>query len=281
MLKNTYLILICTFCFINSINGQLRTPALSPSATITQTVGLTDIRIEYSRPSLRGRNLFGVEGIIPFNEFWRTGANTATKITIGDDILINNKPLKKGTYSILTKPSSTSWDIYFYTYESGNWNSYVTKEPILSITQNSQKVTDKVETFSIALEELTIHSSKLVFTWENTKVSIPIHIKNEEKIVSNIKKTLSGPSNIDYFRSALYLHEAQLDLNTALEYIQKVTKDENPRFFQVYREALILKDLGRKKEALTAAKKSLELSENSKNKDFIRLNQKLIKSLSE
>ncbi|OED37812.1 hypothetical protein AB832_04895 [Flavobacteriaceae bacterium (ex Bugula neritina AB1)] len=281
MLKNTYIILVLTVCYINSINGQLRTPALSPSAKIIQTVGLTDIQIEYSRPSLRGRTLFGTEGIIPFNEFWRTGANAATKITIGDDILINNQVLKKGTYSILTKPNNTSWGIYFYRYESGNWNTYVTKEPTVSITQRSQKITDKVETFTIALEELSMNSSKLTFSWENTKVSIPMLIKNEEKVLSNIKKVLSGPSDFDYFRSALYLHEAQLDLETALEYIQKVTQSENPRFFQVYREALILQDLGRKKEAITVAKKSLELSKKSKNGDFIRLNQKLIKRLSE
>ncbi|MDY8137019.1 DUF2911 domain-containing protein [Aquimarina sp. 2201CG5-10] len=280
MLKIIFILLLYILSFINPINAQLRTPALSPNAKIIQTIGLSDIQIEYSRPSLRGRALFGEEGILPFKKFWRTGANAATKIIFQEDVTIANKPLKKGSYSILTIPDNSQWKINFYNYESSNWNTYVTKEPVITIAVNSLKVTEKLESFTISFDGLSMNSTNLLFTWDTTQVSIPVIINNTDKVLQNIEHTLSGPSDNDYFRSAVYLHEAKLDLNKALEYIQKVTKGDSPRFFQVYREAIILRDLNRNEEAIVAAQKSLKLSQKSNNKDFIRLNQKLIKKLS-
>ncbi len=281
-MKNKLYILLALAVFItSSVKAQLRTPALSPAATVIQTVGLTEIKIEYSRPHVRNRIIFGDQGIVPYGEFWRTGANAATKITFSDPIMIANKALKKGSYTLLTKPGSSIWTVYFYPYESSNWNSYATKSPVLSIEIEAQKNNLKTESFTIALNNVTMDSTTLDFIWENTSISIPIVTQNKDKILQNIKKVLSGPSDSEYFRAALYLHETKQDLTNALNYVQKVTKGPNPRFFQVYREALILKDLNRKKEALMVAQKSLELSQKSKNKDFVRLNQKLIKSLSQ
>ncbi len=280
MSKNIIITLVFVIGFNTAIFSQVRTPALSSSAKIIQTVGLTDIEIQYSRPSTKGRKIFGEDGLIPFDKFWRTGANSATKIIFNDDITIGGKTLKKGAYTILTKPGATSWDIYFYPYETGNWSSYVEKKPIAIITSNNQKMVDNVETFTISLENISMTSALLTIKWENTKVSIPIGVQIHEKVMKSIKTVLNGPSDNDYFQAALYMHEAKVDLEKALMYIQKVTNGNTPRFFHVYREALILTDLDRKTEAITSAKKSLELSKKAGNEDFVRLNQKLIKQLS-
>ncbi|MBP2831127.1 DUF2911 domain-containing protein [Aquimarina sp. U1-2] len=275
-----YKVLFMSIMMVITANAQLRVPALSPSSKTIQTVGLTEIEIEYSRPSKRDRTIFGEDGIIPYGELWRTGANAATKITFSDDLLISETPIKKGSYAILTKPGKNSWDLYVYSYESQNWSTYVDRTPIASFTIDRIKSNQVVETFLMYIDQITLNSAQLIFTWDTTKIVLPLKFMTHEKTMAAIYKTLSGPSTFDYFQAALYLHEAQEDLEKALTYIQKATKNENALFFQVYREALILADLDRKTEAILAAKRSLALSKKAKNKDFIRLNEKNIKEWS-
>ncbi|MBQ4818982.1 DUF2911 domain-containing protein [Aquimarina sp. MMG016] len=276
MKRNLYLLISCIIIFSNPIIGQLQIPALSPSSRTIQTVGLTSIEIEYSRPSKRERTIFGKGGLLPNGEIWRTGANAATKITFSDNIKIFDTTLEKGSYTILTKPDTASWEVYFYTYESSNWNSYVNSKPIARFTANINSLKDTMETFMIYIDQISLDSAQLVFAWENSKVMLPLKVEVHNKTMANIEKTLSGPTSFDYFQVALYLHEVGKDLDKALIYIQKATKSKNPLFFQVYREALILADLGRKTEAIGVAKQSLELSKKARNKDFIRLNEKFI-----
>lgn len=280
MLQNIKLALLCTVSAITLTFGQVQTPASSPAAKVFQTVGLTDIEIQYSRPSTKGRTIFGKDGLLPLEKIWRTGANAASKITFSDEVTIAGKVLKEGSYAILTKPGVNSWNVYFYAYHSGNWNSYVKEKPTATVTINSTKTADMVETFTIGVDQISMNSAQLVFAWENTKVSIPLQVKVKERVMKNIQQALAGPTANDYFRAASYMHDAGEDLNQALIYIQKATNGDNPRFFQVRREALILADLGRKKEAINAAKKSLELSKKAGNEDFVRLNEKSIKEWS-
>ncbi len=265
---------------VSTVSAQLTVPALSPMSKTTQPVGLTEIEIEYSRPSKRNRTIFGENGIIPYNELWRTGANAATKITFTADVTIFETSIKKGSYAILTKPGKNSWEIYFYTYTFGNWNTYLDQAPIASFTTKYIKLNEALETFLIYMDQITLDSAQLVFAWDQVKIAVPIKFDTHKKTMASIEKTITGPTDFDYFQAALYLHEAQRDLDKALIYIQKATRGKNPLFFQVYREALILADLDRKTEAITAAKKSLELSKKAKNKDFIRLNEKNIKKWS-
>jgi len=265
---------------IVTVHAQLTVPALSPSSKTIQTVGLTEIEIQYFRPSKRDRIIFGENGIIPYNELWRTGANAATKITFSDDITIFKTPIKKGSYAILTKPGKSNWEVYFYTYTSGNWNSYVNLEPIASFSAKNIKTNDVIETLLIYIDQITLDSSQLVFSWDRSKIIVPLKFDTHKKTMASIEKTISGPTDFEYFQVALYLHEAQKDLAKALEYIQKVTKNKNALFFQVYRESLILADLNRKTEAIVAAKRSLELSKKAGNKDLVRLNERNIKKWS-
>ena len=82
---------LTAFSFMNSANAQIKTPSPSPKASITQAFGLSDISLEYSRPSAKGRTIFSENGLVPFNKVWRTGANQATKITFGDDVTVEGK----------------------------------------------------------------------------------------------------------------------------------------------------------------------------------------------
>lgn len=260
--------------------AQIQLPALSPAIEIVQKIGLTTVTLSYSRPSLRGRDLFGAEGILAFGAKWRTGANATTKIELSKDIEINGKPLSKGTYTLLTTPQAGTCTFHFYPYEQLPYTYFLEQEAMLEITVATQETDYAVETLLLYFDAIGLSSANFVLHWANYRVEIPVKVNEHQAIISNIDRVLAGPSAFNYFQAALYLHETQTDLPLALTYIQKATQDANALFFQVYREALILRDLNRKEEALDAARRSVELSEKAGNADFVRLGKQMIEDLS-
>ena len=271
---------ICTVAlvafFATTSTAQIKTPAPSPSATLTQAIGLSDITIEYSRPSVKGRTIFAADGLVPYGKVWRTGANQATKISFGADVNVGGKDLKKGDYAILSIPSADSWAVHFYPYESGSWNSYVEKTPTVIATAKAEQFPISVESFSISIEDITDDSGELVFFWSNTAATLPLKFDVQGKVMAAIDKTLAGPTAGDYYAAGNYLLSIDKDLDKALMYVQKATKGENPRFWQVRREALILGKLGKVKEAIAAAKLSKDLAMKAGNDDYVRMNEKSI-----
>ena len=262
---------------LSSIYGhaQIKLPAASPKATIQQTIGFTNITIAYSRPGKRNRILFGEKGLLPYGELWRTGANAATKLTFNTKIKINDISLNEGEYALLTIPGNKEWKINLYTYASTNWLSYASKEPLVSFSIPAVTSTEVKESFHIYFDNITLKSGTLILHWDTVKINIPVTTEIQDQALSNISKNLSGPSSLDYFQAAVYLHDTKTDLNKALEYIEKAVVSD-PLFFQIHRKALILHDLGRKEEAIIAAKASLDLAKKAKNNDFIRLNERFI-----
>ncbi len=259
--------------------AQLKTPSLSPLSKTEQSIGFTKVIVEYSRPSVRGRNVFGKLGLLPYNEVWRSGANAATKITFTKPVKIEGNVVNKGSYTILSYPDENFWKIKWYKYSSANWSKYVNKEPVFTVRVPVMNVSTSVETLEIHFNNVALNSAEMIIEWEKVRLEIPIKVNEKEQILKSIDKAISGPNNSDYFQAALYLHETKTDLNKALEYIQKVTKYDNALFFQVAREAMILKDLKKNKKAVLVAKRALELSVKAKNDDFIRLSNKIIREL--
>lgn len=272
----TYIITV--FLFVTTgLVAQLKIPSLSPSASLSQNIGLSTVEVHYARPSKKGRKIFG--NLLPYGELWRAGANTATKFSFSKAALLNGKRFEKGDYSILVIPNQNSWVINWYVYSSSNWNAYVEKTPIATFKIPVKHLEESIETLSIGFKNNTLNSADLVIGWDMLEVIIPIKVVEKQEIIASIEKTLSGPTNSDYFQAALYYHETNTDLNKALMYIQNVTASDKALFFQVTREALILKDLNRNKDAVKAAKRALLLSKKAKNKDFIKINKNLIKLL--
>lgn len=278
-----YRIIVCALLLVlgasQSTFAQLQIPALSPSGEITQTIGLTEISISYSRPSVKGRSIFGETGLIRTGDIWRTGANSATKLTLSDPIVIGSTKVEAGSYAMLTKPQKSKWELYLYPYESTNWSSYVDQVPVATIVGTSTSKAAAVETFTINIDAIELEKATLSLSWEHTVVSFPIQVEVQKRVMAKLDRVMEGPSQNDYFQAALFLHETNTDLHRALEYIQKVTRSEKALFFQVYREALILSDLRKTKQAIAAAQRSKALSEKAKNQDFVRLNNELLKKL--
>ncbi len=274
------IILLSTLCL--PTQAQIKRPDLSPTAIVKQELGLMEITIEYSRPSRKGRKVFsaGDDSLIPNGEYWRVGANSATKFTFSDSVSIAGNKLPAGEYTILCKPEADEWKMSWYRHESTTWTDYVEQTPLFTSLVKVEKTESTVETLEIAIRDIALSNGNLVLEWENTRLSVPIELNDDWKVIRSINQTLNGPRRSDYFQAALYLHESKGDLNTALEYIRKVTDAENARFFQVTREAMILRDLGRREESMKSAKRGLALSKEAENADFVRINNAILKELS-
>lgn len=280
-MKRQFILLLSFVVFMATaytVNAQISTPRPSPTAEFTQEVGLTKVTVNYSRPGVKGRTIFAADGLVPYGKIWRFGANSATKISFSDKVKIDGNEVAAGDYAVLATPSAEEWKISFYTYEGGSWGSYVEKEPVASVSAKVFSMPEpiNVETFTIGVGNITNTSAEIQVMWEKTYVAIPMKVYVDERVEKEIQRVLAGPSAGDYFAAATYYHEAGKDLNKALEWVQKATHVDEPRFWQVRREALILADLERYPEAIKAAKKSLELAQKAGNDDYVAMNKKSI-----
>jgi len=261
-----------------SIQAQISTPPASPKSKIEQVVGLTTINIEYSRPSMKGRTIFASNGLVPFDKMWRTGANQATKVSFSTDATVGGYDLKAGSYAVLSKPSASNWEFYFYNYDKSSWSSYLEAEPAATITVSPMASAQPVETFSIYISDLTSKSATLNIAWDKTVLPLKMMMDPDKAVMENIDAVLAGPTKGDYYSAATYYHTAGKSLPKALAWIEKATAGDNPRFWQVRRKALILADMGQMKKAVDAATESLNLAQEAGNEDYVRMNQKDIKA---
>lgn len=256
------------------LSAQIQTPAASPTVELKTKVGLTDVTLLYSRPSIKGRTVFSADktALVPFGTMWRTGANSATKISFSDDVTIGGTAVKKGDYAIFSTPGASEWKVMLFNYETTNAGGYGDKTAVATWTLKPQKVAEKVETFTIDINDQTMDKASINIIWENTKVSMPLSVDVEGKVKASIDRTLAGPSANDYYTAGAYYHDTKKDLNKALEWVQKANA-MSPQFWTLRKESLILADLGRKKEAIAVATKSLDEAKKANNQDYVRMNE--------
>lgn len=277
-MKNLLMIAL-VFVASFTVNAQIETPQPSPFSKVEQKVGLTDISLEYSRPNMRGRTIFG--DLVPFNKLWRTGANANTKITFSDDVMIGGKTVKAGSYSIFTKPSSTSWEVVFYdnVKEGGVPETLNESLVVARVNANIIKMPMNIETFTMTFDDLSNDSAMLGLMWEKAYVPVKIEVPTAKKVKASITKTMSGPGAGDYYSAARYNLESDGDIKQAVEWIDKaieMTKDK-PRFWYLRQQSLIHAKAGNKKNAIKAAKASLAGAEEAKNADYVKLNKDSLK----
>ena len=255
------------------IEAQVKTPAPSPKCTVEQKVGLTDVTIEYSRPSMKGRTVFG--NLVPYGKLWRTGANQNSMISFSDDVVINGQTLKKGKYAIFVTPKVDMWEVIFYT-DTDNWGTpenWNEKNVALSTNVDTKILSIPVESFTIGINNLDNNYAHLEFSWEKTLVALKFEVPTQKTAMASIDKVLAGPTAGDYFSSAQYLNQSNGDMNKALEYINKALdlNKEKP-FWYTRQKSLIQAKLGDKKGAIETAKISLEAAVKEKNDDYVKMN---------
>ncbi len=263
------------------LNAQVKTPAPSPRCTLTQVVGLTDVTVEYSRPSAKGRKIFG--DLVPFGKLWRTGANANTTVSFSEDVVINGNTLKKGKYALYTEPKADMWEVIFYSTTDNwgtpeNWN---VNNVAISTNVDPVALNNNVETFTVGVGNLTNDSGTIDISWEKTMVSVKFSVPTGKAALASIEKTLAGPTAGDYFSSGQYFYQSEGDMNKALEYVNKavsMTKaGADTPFWYLRQKSLIQAKLGDKDGAIATARLSLAGAEKAKNDDYIKMNNDSIK----
>lgn len=274
---NLITILLCGLV-VSSSFAQIELPAPSPTATLSQKVGLTEVAITYSRPSAKGRKIFG--DLVPFDKLWRTGANMATKLTFSDDVQIGDKDLPAGSYALFTIPGKDEWTIIFNkNYNQGGTGNYKESEDALRITVKPQKLDVMVETFLINLEDLKPDGAVIELVWENTYVQFPLSVSIDDRIMASIERSMIITPNT-YNQAALYYHQSGKDLSQALEWINKAIEahEANGRnVYWVYRQkSLIEADMKKYSEAVKTAEISLSKAKQAGNDDYVKMNTESI-----
>lgn len=262
---------------ISTTTAQIKTPQPSPFSKIEQVVGLTDVTLEYSRPAMRGRTIFG--DLVPYGKVWRTGANANSKITFSDNVIIDGKKLVKGTYAIFTIPNETSWDVIFYT-DTNNWGTpqkWDEAKVAIKTTAQVQEMPMDIDSFTMTLDNLKTGSADLGILWENVYVGVTFEVPTDKITSKSIETVMAGPSGNDYFQAASYYHTEGKDLKQALEWMKKATEgDDDPEFWYLRRMSLIQADLGDKAGAIKTAKQSLAGAEKAGNADYVKMNKESI-----
>jgi len=273
-------ILLLAFAFVVTIQvqAQIETPAPSPFQKIEQKVGLTDVTLEYSRPSMRGRTIMG--DLVPYDKVWRTGANSRTKITFSEDVMVGGKELKAGSYAILTKPTAKNWEVYFYTDYAGGgapqeWDD---SKVAAKVTVPVYPMPMPVETFTMSFDDLTNDSASIGMIWEKAYVGVPFTVPTDKTVSASIERALTGPTANDYYAAAVYNLESGNDIAKAKTWIDKsMEMTKEPAFWQLRQQSLIYAKSGDKKGAIKAAQKSLALAKEAGNDDYVALNMKSLK----
>jgi hypothetical protein len=275
-----FLMLFSAVFTVSSLSAQIESPQPSPMATVNQVVGLSNATIEYSRPAMRGRKIFG--GLVPFKEIWRTGANANSKVTFDTSFSIDGKQLPAGTYAVFSKPGTSDWEVYFYT-KTDNWGApREIDQTLVAAVLKVQPVAlhDPVESFYMGFENITNDSAHLVIEWENTRVAVPIQVPTDAAVMSSINKILSAtPTLNDFYAAAVYYLNAGKDLNQATEWVDKAIEmsGDDPKFYMLRQQSLIHMANGDKAGAIKAAKASLEASKKAGNMDYVRMNEASLK----
>jgi hypothetical protein len=260
---------------------KLDFPAASPAGTIKQRVGLTDIEVEYSRPGMKGRVIYG--GLVPYGAVWRTGANTATKITFSTPVKFGGADVPAGSYALYTIPGKKEWTVIINKV-TGQWGSYQydEKNDLVRAKVKPVALPTPVETFSIGLGDLRDQSATLYLVWETTRVPVKLEFDTVGILVPQIEAAMAADGKKPYFPAAMFYYENNLDLKKAAAWIDAAATEQPDAFWLIYRKGLIHAKMGDKAGAIAAAKQSLELAakQNGEIKEeYTRLNKALLARL--
>lgn len=278
--KFTFTLAILLMAGMSTFAQQIQMPQASPSAKIAQKVGLTDVTVDYSRPSTKGRKIFGE--LVPFGEVWRTGANGATIISFSTDVEIDGKKVPQGQYAIYSIPGKSEWTIIL-SKDTKLWGAigYDPKNDLMRFQVVPNKLSRVYETFEISFNNMTDTGADLSIKWDQTRIDFRIVTQVDAIVMAQIKELVLDKNATDatlLYSAANYYFTNQKDIPLAYTWITK-SVESDPKYWTVHLKAKIELALGMKTEALESAKRSKELAIEAKNPDYVSLNDRLIKSI--
>jgi Protein of unknown function (DUF2911) len=283
MMKKLFTIILIAACFI--VEAQVQVPQPSPAGSVSSVVGLTTVKVEYSRPRVKGRKVFGEKDVMhPYGQIWRTGANNGTRISFSDDVTVEGTKVAKGEYLIFSWPGATEWTVSLYKDLSvgGNTDAYKKEDEVANFKVKTEKPATKIETFTVSIDDIAEDnkSAKITIGFENAVFRFGVAVDFDAKVMKSIEdNTKVSPNN--YIAAARYYYDSNKDLKKALEWVDLGIAGNPSAFWNVHFKAQIQQKLGDKKGALATAQQSLDLAKKNSGGDFgyIKLNEDLIKTL--
>lgn len=267
-------VLVLCSLFLAPSFAQVKMPQASSAQTIIQEFGLGTVTVKYSRPNVKGRNVF--TDLAPSGEVWRTGANTITTISFSDDLSLAGNQVKAGEYALLSIPGKDAWTIVL-NKDTKQWGAYTYKqsEDVLRFTVKPSRLNEKMETFTIGFSEVTPSSAKLDLMWADTRVSIPMATDIDSRVMANIDQAMQGEKK-PYMQSAIYYYDNGKDLRKALDWMNSVPAADQKTPWYNYWKAKIQLKLGDKAGAAASARTGLEIAKAMNNAEYVRLNNAVL-----
>lgn len=263
-------------CITSVSFGQLNLPAASPDQEIRQQIGFVDVQVKYSRPSTRGRIIFG--DLVPFDQLWRTGAHDATTIWFSDSVRVNDVNIPSDTFSLFTIPGKSEWTIILNKiHEMHGASDYAEANDQLRFNVKAEKAPRFYETFTIDINDFTNDGAFVYLLWENTQVKFPIRTYADQKVMKEIADKTSSKTEVKpgiFYQASLYYFNNKKDLGQAYEWV-KVANSKSQEAAWLQLQAKIEAVQGRHAEALTTLSRSTELARAKKLESVIKTNEGL------
>jgi hypothetical protein len=271
------LLAIVIACLTFSSTAQVKMPAPSPTQTIKQDFGMGAIELTYSRPNTKNRKIFG--DLVPYNKLWRTGANAATTIIFTDAVELGGKKLDTGTYVLYTIPNMDSWEVVINKGLT-NWgvDGYKESEDVIRFRVEPLKTKTNLETLTMQFGNIKTESCELQIMWAKTAIAIPITTNIKDRLKAQIEAAMLTDKK-PYWQAAQFYKEYDDNLAKALDNCNKAVAANDKAFWIWLYKAKIEKELGDKAAAKKSAQKSLALSKEEKNDDYIKMNEDLLRKL--
>ena len=273
------LILSAMFCY-GFMTAQIKTPQPSPTASITQKVGVSNISVEYSRPGAKEREIFG--GLVSYEKMWRTGANKATKIIFDENCVFGGAKIKKGSYSLFTIPGKKEWTVVLNeNTELWGVGEYDKEKQVCSIVAKVIETKDFTESFTIDFGNFKSFSAIMSLKWANTKIDIKLESLAAKELEKQFLELLTkGPSAKDFYNGAKFFADNTSEYDMALEWINTAIEKRPDAFWMKFHKARILKKIGNNKQSISVAEEVISLAkEKEDDYGYIKRSEDLIKSI--
>jgi hypothetical protein len=278
MMKKLIIAAVAAGAFYFSDAQQLTTPQASPTTTIKQNFALSTIELSYSRPGIKNRKIFG--DLVPYGKVWRTGANNATTLTFGEEVMIGGTKIPAGKYGLLTIPDPSEWTIIISKQtDVTSPDAYKQDQDVVRVKAKTSELPFSVETFTMSFDDVKSNSCNLGMLWDKVYVTLPISVDVDSKVMKQIDEAINK-DNRPYYSAAQYYYDNGKDLNQALSWINKATEAvPNAQPWVHTLKTRILAKMGKKQEAIAAANNAIRVAKETKFPDFVKQNEDILKDL--
>jgi len=275
--------LLASLALTATASAQIKMPAPSPAAEVSQTVGITKFKVTYSRPGVKGREVYG--NLVPYDQLWRTGANAPTKVSFDTPITFGGKAVEAGEYVLFSIPGKDEWTVILYgDTKVPNTSAYDKAKDVARVTVKPVELKSTVENFAIGFDDLQSESATLGLDWGNLRVPVTIGVETDKFSEASIEeaiKSIDSWTAADYAGAASFYGDKDRDPAKALEWMGKAVSMNDRAFWWGHAYAKLLAKQGKKAEAIAAAEKSLATAKaNPGNGDaYVKMNEELLATL--